>query len=145
MSFKTWWEGFGYEPGEVRTIKRAAEDGYNAGAAEKAAELTALMECKHPKAVATFTISSVDNLPERLICPLCDAAHELAAITKERDVLKASFQLRVIELHIEQNGSGLPLKGYGDCSHHTFETCTSPKCITAREILFASRKEDADE
>lgn len=74
-----------------------------------------------------------------------DLEANLAAITKERDELKASFQLRVIELHIEQNGSGLPLKGYDDCSRHTFETCTSPKCITAREILVSTRKETTNE
>jgi hypothetical protein len=52
--------------------------------------------------------------------------------------LREALRLRAEELHIDQNGSGLPLKGYSDCHKHIFETCTSPKCVEVREALAAA-------
>jgi hypothetical protein len=59
---------------------------------------------------------------------------ELSKVQAERDRLQDMLKSRAEELHIDQNGSGLPLKGYGDCHNHIFETCTSPKCVAARTM-----------
>lgn len=59
---------------------------YEAGAAEKSAELTALGPCgKHPNACNTFDgLIQGSNGPHR-----CTVCAELATVTEERDALKA--------------------------------------------------------
>jgi hypothetical protein len=58
--------------------------------------------------------------------------------------LRTALHLRATELHIDQNGSGFPLTGYSLCHKYTFETCQSPKCVSAREALAAETQPAPD-
>jgi hypothetical protein len=67
------------------------------------------------------------------LCPKMKAA--LGAALGSGQELREALRLRATELHVDQNGSGLPLRGYDQCHKHGFETCKSPKCVDARAAL----------
>lgn len=126
---------------QYRTIDPIARNtaiaGYNASAAEKAAELATLMACKHAK------VNWHEGYPGKSYCTVCA---ELSAVTKERDALR----IEVAELnktihrflHIKSRDEILAAsRGETECTHTHLFRGYCPKCTANRKETTNAAKE----